>query len=150
MAELIKNTVWEQSLRSEYKLVVDTNLIFNRKKAGSGDVERYKVPSCHQGISTNLGTPIPRQASADTSCGELRMVLATAAEDSRELRRLDVNQTFTRADIEKRMNTELPVEYHDFLGFVGRLNRDIHGLIQASRCWNKKVATSVKTLGFEQ
>lgn len=56
------------------------------------------------------------------------MVLARAAEEKRELRHLDVNQAVAQTDIDKDMYIEIPVEFQDFSGAVGRLNKATYGL----------------------
>lgn len=42
------------------------------------------------------------------------------------------------------------MDYQEFSGAVGRLNKSICGLFQAGRCWNLKITNDLKTLGLEQ
>ena len=72
-----------------------------------------------------------------------------AAKDG-ELRHFDAEQAFLKADIEEEIYIEIPEEFQEFPGAVGRLNKAIYGLVQAGRCWNKKFCDNMTGIGFEQ
>ena len=78
------------------------------------------------------------------------MFLATVAGKDGELRHFDAEQAFLKADIDKEIYIEIPKEYQDFPGAVGRLNKAIYGLVQAGRCWNNMFCSDMKAIGFEQ
>ena len=71
-----------------------------------------------------------------------------AAKDG-ELRYFDAEQAFFKADIDKEIYIEIPEEFHEFYGAVGRLNKAICGLVQAGRCWNNKFCDDMAAIAFE-
>ena len=60
---------------------------------------------------------------------------AAAAKDG-ELRHFDAEEAFLKTDIDEEIYIEIPEEFQEFPGAVGRLNKAIYGLVQAGRCWN--------------
>ena len=80
----------------------------------------------------------------------IRMLLAMAAAKDGELRHFDAEQAFFKADIDEEIYIEIPEEFQEFPGAVGRLNKAIYGLVQAGRCWNNKLCDDITAIGFEQ
>lgn len=66
-----------------------------------------------------------------------------------EFNHVDVKQAFIQADVEEEVYIELPEEYQDFLGSVGRLLRALHGLVQASRNSILMATGTLEGLNFE-
>ena len=56
-----------------------------------------------------------------------------AAKDGK-LRHFDAEQAFLKTDINQEIYIEIPEEFQEFPGAVGRLNKAIYGLVQARRC----------------
>ena len=54
-----------------------------------------------------------------------------------------------KPDIDEEIYIEIPGEFQEFPGAVGRLNKAIYGLVQAGRCWNNKFCDDM-AIGFEQ
>ena len=78
------------------------------------------------------------------------MFLAMAAAKDGELRHFDAEREFLKADIDEEIDIEIPEEFQEFLGAVGRLNKAIYGLVQAGRCWNNKFCDDMTTIGIDQ
>ena len=78
------------------------------------------------------------------------MLLAMAAAEDGELRHFDAEQAFLKADIDEEIYIEIPEEFQEFPGAVGRLSKAIYGLVQAGRCWNNKFCDDMTAIGFEQ
>ena len=55
-----------------------------------------------------------------------------------------------KADIDEEIYIEIPEEFQEFPGAVGRLNKAIYGLVQAGRCWKNKFCDDMTAIGFEQ
>ena len=91
---------------------------------------------------TEKHSPTPATAS-------IRMLLAMAAAKDGELRHFDAEQAFLKADIDEEMYIEIPEEFQEFRGAVGRLNKAIYGLVQAGRCWNNTFC-DMTAIGSEQ
>ena len=62
----------------------------------------------------------------------------------------DAEHAFLKADIDEEIYIEIPEEFQEFPGAVGRLNKAIHGLVQAERCWNNTFCNDMTAIGFEQ
>ena len=88
-------------------------------------------------------SPTPATAS-------IRMRLAMAAAKDGELRHFDAEQAFLKADIDEEIYIDISEEFQEFPGAVGRLNKTIHGLVQARRSWNNKLCDDMTAIGFEQ
>ena len=73
-----------------------------------------------------------------------------AAAKDRELRYFDTEQGFLKAKIDEEIYIEIPEEFQEFPGAVGRLNKAIDGLVQAGRCWNSKFCDDMTAIEFEQ
>ena len=80
-----------------------------------------------------------RKYSPTPAIASIRMLLAMAAAKDGELRHFDAEQAFLKADIDENKCIEIPEEFQEFPGAVGRLNKTLYGLVQAERCWNNKV-----------
>ncbi|CAM9484073.1 unnamed protein product, partial [Ascophyllum nodosum] len=136
MVGMVENCVYKQVARPKDKLVVGTKMLYKRNIEEDGKVEKYKCRLVAQGFwqvevvhYTDKHSPTPATAS-------IRMLLAMAAAKDGELRHFDAEQAFLKADIDEEVYTEIPEEFQEFPGAVGRLNKAIYGLVQAGRCWN--------------
>ena len=92
---------------------------------------------------TEKYSPTPATAS-------IRMLLAMTAAKDGELRHFDAEQAFLKADIYEEIYIEIPEEFQEFSGAVGRLNKAIYGLVQAERCWNNDFCDDMMGIGFGQ
>jgi len=146
----ITNRVWTQEPRPKEKLVVGTKEIFTRKIGKDGEVEKYKCRLVAKGFRQVKGLHYQETFSPTPAAASIRLVLATAAVEDRELRHLDVEQAFLQADIDEEVYIELPEDFQEFPGAVGRLNKAVYGLVQAGRCFNIRMTGDLKEMGFEQ
>ena len=80
------------------------------------------------------GVHYTEKYSPTLATSSIRMLLAMAAAKDGELRHFNAEQEFLKADIDETIYNEIPEEFQEFLGAVGRLNRAIYGLVQAGRC----------------
>ena len=78
-----------------------------------------------------------------TPATAIRMLLAMAAARDGELRHFDAEQTFLKADIDEEIYIEIPKEFQEVPGAVGRLNKVIYGLGSNKLC-------DMTAIGFEQ
>ena len=92
---------------------------------------------------TEKYSPTPATAS-------IRMLLAMTAAKDGELRHFVAKQAFLKAEIDEEIYIEIPEEFQEFPGAVGRMNKAIYALVQAGRCWNNKFCDDMTAIGFEQ
>lgn len=96
----IDNGVWDQQRCPAGKLGVGTKKLFKRKTDRHGKVEKYKRPLMAQRFWQVNGLHSRRTFSPKPAAARIRMVLATATVENREIRHLDVEQPFIRAGVD--------------------------------------------------
>ena len=133
MLGMVKNCVYKQVARPKDKLVVDTKMLYKRKIGQDGKVEKYKCRLVAQGLWQVEGVHYTEKYSPTPATASIRMLLAMAAAKDGELRHFDAEQAFLKADIDEEIYIEIPEEFQEFPGAVGRLNKAIYGLVQAAR-----------------
>ena len=123
----------------------------NEKIGQDGKVERSTSGDLSlKGSGRSKVYTTQKKYSPTPATTSIQMLLAMAAAKDGELRHFDAKQAFLKADIEKEIYVEIPEEFQEFPGAVGRLNKAIYGLVQAGRCWNNKFCDDMTTIGFEQ
>ena len=150
MLGMVANCVYKQVARPKDKLVVGTKMLYKRKIGQDGKVEKYNCRLVAQGLWQVEGVHYTEKYSIAPGTALIRMLLAMAAAKDGELRHFDAEQVFLKADIDEEIYIEIPEEFQEFLGAVGRLNKAIYGLVQAGRCWNNKFCDDMTAIGFEQ
>ena len=114
-----------------------------------GEVGNCRCQLVTQGFWQVEGVHYTEKYSPRPSVASIRMLLATAAAKDGELRHFDAEQAFLKADIDEEIYIEIPEEFQEFPGAVGRLNKAIYGLVQAGRCWNDKFCGDMTAIGLE-
>ena len=150
MLRMLENCVYKQVARPKDKLVVGTKMLYRRKIGQDGKVEKYKCRLVAQGFWQVDGIHYTEKYSPTPATASIRMLLAMAAAKDGELRHFDAEQAFLKTDINEEIYIEIPKEFQEFPGAVGRLNKVIYGLVQAGRCWNNKFCDDMTAIGFQQ
>ena len=130
--------------------MVGTKMLYKRKIGQDGKVEKYKCRLVAQGFWQVESVHYTENYSPTPATASIRMLLAMAAAKDGELRHFDAEQAFLKADIDEEIYIEIPEEFQEFPGAVGRLNKAIYGLVQAGRCWNNKFCDDMTAIGLEQ
>ena len=150
MLGIVENCVHKQVARPKDKLVVGAKMLYKREIGQGGKVEKYKCRLVAQGFWQVEGVHYTEKYSSTPATVSIRMLLAMAAAKDGELRHLDAEQAFFKADIDEEIYIEVPEEFQEFPGAVGWLNKAIYGLVLAGRCWNNKLCNDMTAIGFEQ
>ena len=150
MLGMVENCVHKQVDRPKDRLVVGTKMLYKRKIGQDSKVEKYKCRLVAQGFWQVEGVHYTEKYSPTPATASIRMLLAMVAAKDGELRHFDAEQAFLKADIDEEIYIEIPEEFQEFPGAVGRLNKAIYGLVQAGRCWNNKFCADMAAIGFEQ
>ena len=150
MLGMVENCVYKQVARPKGKLVVGTKMLYKRKIGQDGKVNKYKCRFVAKGFWEVEGVHYTEKYSPTPAAASIRMLLAMAAAKDGKLRHFDAEQAFLKADIDEEIYIEIPEEFQEFPGAVGRLNKAIYGLVQAGRCWDNKFCDDMTAIGFEQ
>ena len=130
--------------------MVGTKMFYKRKIGQDGKVEKCKCRLVAQGLWQVEGIYYTEKYSPTPATASIQVLLAMAAAKDGELRHFDTEQAFLKATIDEEIYIEIPEEFQEFPGAVGRLNKAIYGLVQAGRGWNNKFCDDMKAIGFEQ
>ena len=149
MLGMVENYIYEQVAWPKDKRVVGTKMLYKRRIGQDGKVEKYKCRLVAQGFWQVEGVYYTEKYLPTPATASIRMFLVMAPAKDGELRHFDAEQAFFKADI-KEIYNEIPEEFQEFPGAVGRLNQAICGLVQARRCWNNKFCDDMTAIGFEQ
>ncbi|CAN0246531.1 unnamed protein product, partial [Ascophyllum nodosum] len=150
MLRIVENCVYKEMARPKDKLVVGTKMLCKRKIGQDGEVVKYKCRLVAQGSLQVDGVHYTERYSPTPATESIRMLLAMAAAKDGELHHFDAGQAFLKADIDEEIYIEIPKGFQEFPGAVGLVNKAIHGLVQAGRCWNNKFCDDMTAVEFEQ
>ncbi|GFT53204.1 retrovirus-related Pol polyprotein from transposon TNT 1-94 [Trichonephila clavipes] len=101
------------------------------------------IPCFSQGIDySETYSPVAK-------LGTIRTVLSIAAEERMHLTQFDVSTAFLYGDLEETIFMKQPEGFKDGSGRVCKLKRNLHGLKQSPRCWNKCFGQFLTDLGFK-
>ena len=136
MLGMVEKCVYKQVARPKDKIVVGTKMLYKRKIGQDGKVKKYKYRLVAQGFWQVEGVHYTEKYSPTPAKASIRMLLEMAATKDGELRHFDAEKAFLKADTDEEIYIEIPEEFQEFPGAVGRLNKATYDLVQAGRCWN--------------
>jgi len=131
--------------------IIDTMLIFDRKRDQNGKVERHKARNVGKGFLQVAGrdytekwAPVVRQAT-------LRTLLAVAAAKNLHMEQMDIKTAFLNGTLKEELYVRQPkgFERGDPTQLC-RLVKAIYGLKQAAREWYLAFITALSAAGFER
>lgn len=144
------NNTWTLVDRPSDSRTVKGKWVFKRKCDDKGKTIRFKARYVAKGYSQLHGidyndtfAPVVRHAS-------IRFLFAVAVKLRMKIHQLDVVTAFLQGDLKETIFMEQPDSYHDGTKKVCRLNKPIYGLRQASRQWNIKLDTALKSFGLKR
>ena len=150
MLRMVENCVYKQVARPKDKIVVGTKMLYKQEIGQDGKLEKYKCRFVAQGFCQVEGVHYTEKYSPTPATGSIWMLLAMAVGKDGELRHFDAEQAFLKVVFDEEIYIEIPEEFQEFPGAVGRLNKAIYGLVQAGRCRNNKFCHDMTAIGFEQ
>ncbi|CAM9979687.1 unnamed protein product [Choristocarpus tenellus] len=123
------------------------NFIFSRKVNAVGLVERWKARLVVQGFRQQPGIDWHEKIAPPAQMSSLRMILVLTARLGWDL---NMVRTSTNADLEEDLYVELPEGVvAEFDGAVGKLQKSLYVIVQASRSWEALLVASLLELGLE-
>jgi hypothetical protein len=149
---LIDNHTWDLVPPPEGKNVVGSRWVFKIKRNADGSVQRYKARLVAQGYSQSQGIDYQDVFSPVTRYNLIRSLLAVANVCDWEVHQMDVKTAFLQGDLEDEIYMKQPDGFIDEErpDYVCKLNKSIHGLKQAARCWNVAIDTFLLSNGYRK
>ena len=124
--------------------------MFASKLNEHGEVIRAKARLMARGFKQREGIDFFESFVPTPAASCFRLLGAIACEFGLDLRPFDAEQTFVLSTLEEDVFMQLPQGCGEMSGKIGRLNRSLYGLKQASRSWHNHLVTHMNSLGFGQ
>ena len=152
MESMYFNSVWELIDQPDEVRPIGCKWIYKRKRDHMGKVQTYKARLVAKGYTQVEGVDYEETFSPVAMIKSIRILLSIATFYNYEIWQMDVKTAFLNGNLEENIYMVQPE------GFIEqgqeqkvcKLNRSIYGLKQASRSWNMRFDTAVKSYGFEQ
>ena len=122
--------------------------VFDVKQKPDGTVSRFKARLCARGFLQVPGRDYKETFAPTVRMSSMRLVMALAAQWDLELDHLDIKCAFLHGNLECKIFMKPPPGYNLPGGMLLQLQKSLYGLKQASRTFNKKLDTDVKSFGF--
>ena len=152
MESMYFNSVWELVDQPDGVKPIGCKWIYKRKRDQTGKVQTFKARLVAKGYTQREGVDYEETFSPVAMLKSIRILLSIATFYDYEIWQMDVKTAFLNGDLEESIymaQTEGFIEL-DHEQRVCKLKRSIYGLKQASRSWNIKFDTAIKSYGFKQ
>ncbi|KAL0541547.1 hypothetical protein IC582_021599 [Cucumis melo] len=152
MESIYFNSVWELVDLPEGVKPIGCKWIYKRKRDSAGKVQTFKARLVAKGYTQREGVNYEETFSHVATLKSIRIPLSIATVYDYEIWQMDVKTAFLNGNLEQSIFMSQPE------GFITqgqeqkvcKLNRSIYGLKQASRSWNIRFDTAIKSYGFDQ
>ncbi|XP_074318061.1 uncharacterized protein LOC141654847 [Silene latifolia] len=151
IAALERNNTWTLEDLPPNKKAIGSKWVYKIKYNADGSIERYKARLVVLGNRQVEGIDYNETFAPTVKMVTVRTLLAIAAAKGWDLHQMDVHNAFLHGDLNEEVYMKPPPRYSsDSNGKVCRLQKSLYGLRQAPRCWYAKLASALKTYGFQQ
>jgi transposase InsO family protein len=148
---LIKNGTWEVVRLPEGEKPIGSGWVFKIKHNADGSIERFKGRFVAKGYSQRPGLDFNEVFAPTVRMATIRLIIAIAAIEGLHLRSVDISNAFLKGELEEEIYMKQPEGFHEFgPEYVCRLRKSIYGLKQAARQWNKKLHSTLLSIGFKR
>ncbi|KAA0066490.1 gag/pol protein [Cucumis melo var. makuwa] len=146
------NSVWDLVDQPDGVKPIGCKWIYKRKRGADGKVQTFQARLVAKGYTQVEGVDYEKTFSPVAMLKSIRILLSIAAYFDYEIWQMDVKTAFLNGNLEETIYMQQPE------GFIipgqeqkiCKLNRSIYGLKQASRSWNIRFDTAIKSYGFDQ
>ncbi|TYK03188.1 gag/pol protein [Cucumis melo var. makuwa] len=146
------NSVWEVVDLSEGVKPIGCKWIYKRKRDSAGKVQTFKARLVAKVYTQREGVDYEETFFPVSMLKSIRVLLSIVAFYNYEIWKMDVKTAFLNDNLEEIIFISQPE------GFITqgqeqkvcKLNRSIYGFKQASRSWNIRFDTAIKSYGFDQ
>ncbi|KAL0537426.1 hypothetical protein IC582_026404 [Cucumis melo] len=152
MKSMYFNSVWELVDLPEGVKPIGCKWIYKRKRDSIRKVQTFKARLVAKRYTQREGVDYEETFSPVAMLKSVRIRLSIATFYDYEIWQMDVKTAFLNGNLEESIFMSQPE------GFITegqeqkvcKLNRSIYGLKQASRSWNIRFDTAIKSYGFDQ
>lgn len=123
--------------------------VYSIKTKTNGEIDRFKARLVIKGYEQKYGLDYTETFSPVVRYDTVRLLLWLAAAENLEIGQFDCKTAFLNGRLEEAIFMVQPDGYNDGSGRVCKLNRSLHGLKQAPRCWNRRLSQFLNTIGFK-
>lgn len=120
------------------------------KRDAAGTITKYKARLVAKGFSQRPGIDYKETFSPVIRYDSIRYLLALATKNGYSIEQMDAVTAFLQGKLDEEVYMNQPEGFDDNSGRVCKLIKAIYGLKQASRQWNQKLDTALKSFGFKQ
>ena len=145
------NGTWDIVPLPEDRKAIGSRWVFKVKRNADGSVERYKARVVAKGCSQRPGLDYIEVFAPTFRMASIRTIIALAAKHDYHLHSIDISSAFLNGDLEEEIYMEHPPGFVQFgPHYVCKLKKSLYGLKQSARQWNKKLHSTLLTLGFKR
>ena len=152
MESMYSNSVWTLVDQPNDVKPIGCKWIYKRKRDQAGKVQTFKARLVAKGYTQKEGIDYEETFSPVAMIKSIRILLSIATFYDYEIWQMDVKTAFLNGNLEESIYMVQPE------GFIQKgqeqkvckLQKSIYGLKQASRSWNIRFDTAIKSYGFEQ
>lgn len=148
MKSLLQNRTWHLVDLSKNRRAIGNRWVFKIKTKPNGYVDRYKGRLVGKGFTQKYSIDYQETFSPVAKPSSIKMILSIATKENLKLNQVDVKTAFLYGNLDEEIYMNQPVGFNDGSGRVCRLDKSIYGLKQASRCWNKKFTSFLRSYGL--
>lgn len=159
---------WKQAMITEYKSLLDNNVwnlvdrpvnhnvvkckwVYKIKKNASGDFKRFKARLVACGYSQKFGIDFNETFAPVVRHSTIRLLFAIGNQLDMDMEHLDVTTAFLNGELDEQIFMEQPSGFNNQNSDkVCLLKKSIYGLKQASRVWNQKINSVLRSIGYIQ
>lgn len=145
---LHKNKTWKLVDLPDGRKLIDNRWVYRVKLGPNGDIERYKARLVVRGFTQRYGIDYEETFSPVVKFTSIRALLSIAAAGNLKIAQFDIKTAFLYGHLQEEIYMHQPQGYKDSTGRVCKLEKSLYGLKQASRCWNQKFTSFLKSFNF--
>ena len=147
---MYENKVWTLVDLPDDRHAIENKWIFKKKTDADGNVTIYKARLVAKGYRQVQRMDYDETFSPIAMLKSVRIMLAIVAFYDYEIWQMDVKTAFLNGFLKEELYMMQPEGFVDpeNANKVGKLQRSIYGLVQASRSWNIRFDEVIKAFGF--
>lgn len=141
---------WQLAKAPDVKRILGSRWVYKIKRNASGDPVKYKARLVAQGCSQRSGVDFEEVYAPVATQATFRTLLAVASYKKMILKHVDIKTAYLNGRLTEEVYMRQPPGFTapGSDGKVCRLLKSIYGLRQSARCWNQRMDTVLRDMGF--